>query len=174
MSNFKQEEEMSMEDILSSIRRYVSEDEGGKVNPYSQDSYPIVAEEPKSNKKKDTDDDVISLGQEDVADVTIDSDSVIIPNNVENDQQSVNVDTKKMHINQTHVSQTSENSFNKLAEALKSFGKQKKTNELSLNMTVEQFFRSVTESYLQKWMNANLKKIVDDAIRREIEQLKSE
>ena len=168
MSNFKQEEEMSMEDILSSIRKYVSEDENGKTGSYLQDDYPIGTEEPKRDTKKN-DDDVISLGQEDVADVTIGSDSVVVPNNIGDSQQSANVDTKKVHI-----SQTSENSFNKLAEALKSFGKQKKTSELSLNMTVEQFFRSVIENYLQKWMDANLKKIVDDTIRREIERLKSE
>lgn len=168
MSNFKQEEEMSMEDILSSIRKYVSEDESGKVGSYPQDDYSINTEEPKRDTKKN-DDDVISLGQEDVANVTIDSDSVIVPNNIDSNQQSAGIDTKKVHI-----SQTSENSFNKLAEALKSFGKQKKNNELSLNMTVEQFFRSVIETYLQKWMDANLKKIVDDAIRKEIERLKSE
>ena len=66
--------------------------------------------------------------------------------------------------------------FNKLAEALKTYGKQKKPSisEVNSNMTVDQFFRTVIESYIQKWAAENLKKLVEQIVLQEIERLKSE
>jgi len=41
-------------------------------------------------------------------------------------------------------------------------------------MTVDQFLRTIVESYVQKWMNENLKKIVEQIVLKEVEKLKSE
>ena len=41
-------------------------------------------------------------------------------------------------------------------------------------MTVNQFLRTIVESYVQKWMDENLKKIVEQIVLKEVEKLKSE
>ena len=95
-------------------------------------------------------------------------------NNITNNKNNIN---NNFEDNITSTNDPGQNSpFNKLAEALNVYRKQKKfkTNELDYNMTVEQFFRTVIESYLQKWMDENLKKIVEQIVLKEVEKLKSE
>ncbi len=174
MANFK-DEEMSMEDILSSIRKYVAEEDNSKQNPHATD-YPAPHEGSNSNPSMGLEDNVITLEQEDVADT---SDRVPTSANVDNTQDHFDNlfndgegDIKNSSDNELHKNISSP--FNKLAEALKTYGKHKRNSELNLDMSVEQFFRTVIENYLQKWMNANLNRMVEDIIKREIDRLKSE
>lgn len=171
MANFK-DEEMSMEDILSSIRKYVSEEDTGKSNTHSTE-YSGSHEIPSSNSAPEPD-DVISLGQEDVAepiDVAAGTATVdFAKEQVNNSLDQSDVKSSWTADNHKNISSP----FNKLAEALKTYGKNKRNSELSLDMSVEQFIRTVIENYLQKWMNANLNRMVEDIIKREIDRLKSE
>ena len=135
------EEDMSMEDILSSIRKYVSEEDLPKNN--NAESENVI--KPEAN--------IIELDEE----------TVSPNNNAAPNTESV-----------AELSQQDASPFNKLAEALRAYGKPKKAPALNFNMTVDQFFTSIVESYIQKWAAENLKTIVEQIVVREIEKLKSE
>lgn len=176
MANFK-DEEMSMEDILSSIRKYVSEEDGGNANLRSVEHPGTQSVSHNNDSSTDTDDDVITLGQEDVAGTST-SDVLTGVASVEPAKEHfVENSFAGNGVKNSWNNETPRNSnspFNKLAEALKTYGRHKKNSALSLDMSVEQFFCSVVETYLQKWMDANLNKMVEEIIRREIDRLKSE
>ena len=178
----KKDEDMSMEDILSSIRKYVSEEDISKSNKFTSS--------PNENKDIINNDKVINLDASsvfsqdnddninNVKTSTMESDTLqrydvdnLIGNNNNNIIKNNTVDNNK-ELNGTENGSP----FNKLAEALKTYGKQKKVkmSDLSYNMTVEQFLRTIVESYVQKWMDENLKKIVEQIVLKEVEKLKSE
>jgi len=181
----KKDEDMSMEDILSSIRKYVSEEDISKSNKFTSS--------PNETKDIINNDKVINLDassvfQQDNDDIinsntksnTIESD-VLQQYNIDNLMNNNNNNIiKDNNINSSNNKELNgqENSspFNKLAEALKTYGKQKKVkmSDLNYNMTVEQFLRTIVESYVQKWMDENLKKIVEQIVLKEVEKLKSE
>ncbi|MBQ9440946.1 MAG: DUF2497 domain-containing protein [Alphaproteobacteria bacterium] len=185
----KKDEDMSMEDILSSIRKYVSEEDVSKSNKFAssqneqQDNMnnDKVINLDASNIFPQNNDDNIKTG-------TIEPDPLQnydIDDLINNNSNST-FNKRKNSVNNNSIedgiissqNESGQNSpFNKLAEALKAYGKQKKvktTSELSYNMTVEQFLRTIVESYVQKWMNENLKKIVEQIVLKEVEKLKSE
>ena len=178
----KKDEDMSMEDILSSIRKYVSEEDVSKSNnkfassPNEQydsniNNDKVINLDASSVFPQDTNDNIKSgtiepdpLQHYDIDNINSNTSSNF--NNSKSNEESIN--------NQNDSGQNSP--FNKLAEALKAYGKQKKvkTNELNYNMTVDQFLRTIVEGYVQKWMNDNLKKIVEQIVLKEVEKLKSE
>lgn len=178
----KKDEDMSMEDILSSIRKYVSEEDVSKSNnkfassPNEQydsniNNDKVINLDASSVFPQDTNDNIKSgtiepdpLQHYDIDNINSNTSSNF--NNSKSNEENIN--------NQNDSGQNSP--FNKLAEALKAYGKQKKvkTNELNYNMTVDQFLRTIVESYVQKWMKDNLKKIVEQIVLKEVEKLKSE
>lgn len=178
----KKDEDMSMEDILSSIRKYVSEEDISKSNKFTSS--------PNENKDIINNDKVINLDASSV--FSQDNDDNINnmkPSPMESDAlQRYDIDTLISDNNNNIIkNNTVDNNkelngiengspFNKLAEALKTYGKQKKVkmSDLSYNMTVEQFLKTVVENYVQKWMDENLKKIVEQIVLKEVEKLKSE
>ncbi|MBR1944262.1 MAG: DUF2497 domain-containing protein [Alphaproteobacteria bacterium] len=178
----KKDEDMSMEDILSSIRKYVSEEDISKSNKFT--SSPNETKEVISNDKvinldasnifpQENDDNSNNIKSGTIESEPLqnyDIDSLINSNNHTNNNNKI-IDNNKT------LNEPGQNSpFNKLAEALKSYGKQKKVkiNDLNYNMTVEQFLRTIVENYVQKWMDENLKKIVEQIVLKEVEKLKSE
>ncbi len=177
----KKDEDMSMEDILSSIRKYVSEEDISKSNKFTSS--------PNENKDIINNDKVINLDASsvfsqdnddninNVKTSTIESDT-LQNYNIDNLINSDNNIIKNNNVDNNKELNGVENSspFNKLAEALKTYGKQKKgkMSDLNYNMTVEQFLRTIVESYVQKWMDENLKKIVEQIVLKEVEKLKSE
>ena len=183
----KKDEDMSMEDILSSIRKYVSEEDVSKSNKFT--SSPNEPQDNINNDKvinldassifpQDNNDSIKSGTTESDPLQHYDIDNLINNNNnntfSKNNNNNINNNIEDSNSNQIESGQNSP--FNKLAEALKAYGKQKtpKTNELNYNMTVDQFLRTIVESYIQKWMNENLKKIVEQIVLKEVEKLKSE
>jgi len=180
----KKDEDMSMEDILSSIRKYVSEEDVSKSNskfassPNEQhdiinndkiinlDASSVFPQENNDNiKQNTTEPDPLQH---------YDIDNLINNNNINNNKNNASNVAENTITNQNDSGQNSP--FNKLAEALKAYGKQKKgkINELNYNMTVDQFLRTIVENYVQKWMNENLKQIVEQIVLKEVEKLKSE
>ena len=190
----KKDEDMSMEDILSSIRKYVSEEDISKSNKFT--SSPNVFPQGNNTQQDNINNEkVINLDASNV--FPQENNDTITSSNVESDPlQNYDIDNLTKSTNNNTFSKNNngpsnniediinnntnvsgQNSpFNKLAEALKSYGKQKKskTSELSYNMTVNQFLRTIVESYVQKWMDENLKKIVEQIVLKEVEKLKSE
>ena len=180
MTNYKKDEEMSMEDILSSIRKYVADEKNTDSfdkheNGIVQDQYPS---EQYDTQSREDNDDVITLGQEDVAEQSggtghISDDNIVLGNST-TDFNNLNAEDTTVGAYSGATDRNRESPFNKLAEALKTYGTRKKSTELSIKMSMEQFFRTVTENYLQKWMDANIKRAVDEIVRKEIEKLKQE
>ncbi|MDO4975478.1 MAG: DUF2497 domain-containing protein [Alphaproteobacteria bacterium] len=171
-SNTPSEEEMSMEDILSSIRKYVSE-EDEKKNA-SVNTPQCIEEEHYNNT-----DSVIKLQKSNI----VSSDSI------ENSQPIVNVSTEEPLISYNEKSTLSENivtnseptkknPFGQLAEALTSYGKNKATSKPQEKkesaLTIDQFLTRVTEEMIEKWIDKNLNNIVEKIVIREIEKMKSE
>jgi len=178
----KKDEDMSMEDILSSIRKYVSEEDVSKSNNKFNSS-PNEQHDSNINNDKVINLDASSVFPQDTNDNiksgTVEPDPLqhYDIDNINSNTSSNFNNSKSNEENINNQSDSGQNSpFNKLAEALKAYGKQKKVkiSELNYNMTVDQFLRTIVESYVQKWMNENLKKIVEQIVLKEVEKLKSE
>lgn len=172
-SNTPSDEEMSMEDILSSIRKYVSE-EDEKKNTESSISQPI--EEEHYNGV----DSVIKLQES----------NIVSPTSVVSSENPVNINTKEPVISYEEKSTLSENvvnipeskirknPFGQLADALTSYGKNKASSKhqdkKESSPTIDQFLTSITEKMIEKWINENLNDLVERIVTREIEKMKSE
>ncbi len=181
MANYKQSDEMSMEDILSSIRKYVADEKHTDTLETSENSE--RADQPNdeyNTSDSNFEDNVITLGQEDVADHSVtakrasDDDIVLGASTTDTNYNNLSPEENPASSYSRAVEGNGGSPFNKLAEALKTYNSRKKNIELNLKMSMEQFYRTVTENYLQKWMDANLKKTVDEMVRKEIEKLKQE
>lgn len=177
----KKDEDMSMEDILSSIRKYVSEEDVSKINKNTLT--------PNDQQNIINNDKVINLDASNIlpSNAALPGGTMSIQDNNDKIKQSIietesnqqysidSFNTNNNSNNNTENNAGQNSPFNKLAEALKAYGKKKdKINDLNYNMTVEQFLRTIIESYLQKWMDENLKKIVEQIVLKEVEKLKSE
>ncbi|MDR1475737.1 MAG: DUF2497 domain-containing protein [Holosporales bacterium] len=165
-------DEMSMEDILMSIRKYVSEEEPKKKDEYPAEEDAVNADYGETDSAQD--DHVIILGKGDVLNAA--------PTHPEP------MYSQKAHVNSMYYTEQSDLSeevitspkksgpFDKLTDALKSYGKDKqkvddkKFSELEL---VYNFFRSVAEEKITKWIEDNMPAIVEEAIQREINKIKS-
>ncbi len=164
------EEEMSMEDILSSIRKYVSE-EDEKKNADSS-----ISQHNEEEHYNDTD-SVIKLQESNmVSPISVES-SGDIPS-----EESVISYSEKSTLSENVVntpqSIIKKNPFGQLADALSSYGRNKissKTQDKKESSpTINQFLTDITEKMIEKWINENLNDIVEKIVIREIEKMKSE
>ena len=146
---------MSMEDILSSIRKYVAEEDLSKTSKQKE----CVSDNNSANS------DIIDLDECSVSDKMV--------SDFNESEKSLN-ETSAPVLN-TESQETTSSPFNKLAEALKAYGKPKKTKtQINFGMTVDQFITAIVEEYIHKWAAENLKQLAESIILREIEKLKSE
>lgn len=161
-SNINPEEEMSMEDILSSIRKYVSEEDEKKESRSS----PSVNEFPQSQEQ------VIKLDESNIVNEVAPgsqavkrSDPVIYE---EKSTPSGNVVLEK--------SPKKPGPFDQLTNALNSYGKNKaeEAEKKKSSITVDQLFSAIAEKIVQKWIDENLSDVVEKVVLREIEKMKSE
>ncbi len=164
------EEEMSMEDILSSIRKYVSEEDERKETDSSISKH--------SEEEHDNDTDSVIKLQES---------NIVSPISVEN---SADISPTESAVSYNEKSTLSENvvntpqpiikknPFGQLADALTSYGKNKNSlksqGKKESSPTIEQFFTAITEKMIEKWIKENLNGIVEKIVIQEIEKMKSE
>ncbi|MDR1609773.1 MAG: DUF2497 domain-containing protein [Holosporales bacterium] len=157
---------MSMEDILSSIRKYIAEED-------------CSADEHDSTEQHESDGGqgpVITLGQHDVASTQDGADM-----NKANGSSAtyVNKDTYE------EVSSLTENlardqhkrsgPFDKLAEAFNAYGRNRAKRDQQRttgDMTVSQLVATVAERAVREWMDQHLRNIVEELVMREIEKIK--
>lgn len=164
------DEEMSMEDILSSIRKYVSEEDERKN---ADSSIPQHNEEEHYN---DTD-SVIKLQEANIVSPISVENSSDIPS-----EESVISYNEKSTLSESVVSAPQpaikKNPFGQLADALTSYGKSKisskSQDKKESSPTIDQFLTAISEKMIEKWINENLNDIVEKIIIREIEKMKSE
>jgi cell pole-organizing protein PopZ len=153
-------EEMSMEDILSSIRKYVSEEDNSKKPQPSASQQPY---------EKET---VINLEKSDV----VDDNFKEAPLEQEEDHTSLQTYNESSDlIENVYSTKKKAGPFDKLTEALNSYGRDKtKTEKKNGSLTVDQLFRTIAEQLIKEWLNKNLDTIVEEMVLREIEKIKSE
>ena len=176
MSNFnekRQSEDMSMEDILASIRKYVSDEEGKTTSSSEEnqveehDDLPIPAE----NVIKLSESNVISEERQPTIKLHARNENYNPDTYEEKSTLAMEVDTP--HV----VKKQSGGPFDKLADALKSYGKPKEkvTKQAGISdITLEQFLSEIAARVIEDWAEKNLRKISEEIVVREIEKIKSE
>ncbi|MDR1288792.1 MAG: DUF2497 domain-containing protein [Holosporales bacterium] len=175
----KRGDEMSMEDILSSIRKYVSEDglprnEGSGEKDDDNSDHVSDDQDPALN--------VINLGMDHVVGHSA---SPATPNIGSHRNQgdslrfSEQSDLSEEVITipqQPSLKQRSgPGPFDKLTDALRSYGKNRpKDGEKTEMETVFGFVRSIVEEKVDKWIEDHMQSTVEEAVLREIERIKAE
>ncbi|MDR2598601.1 MAG: DUF2497 domain-containing protein [Holosporales bacterium] len=173
-SNSKRNDEMTMEDILSSIRKYVSEEESGKSGGSSEtkESVPDTGQSP-----TDVNLDVINLGAGDIAGTSGSpaSPETIQPIPSRNDSSRY-IEQSELAEEVITVHSKRPGPFDKLTDALKSYGKPTSSGcgKTELEEMIFNFFRAIVEEKIDKWLEDNMLAIVEEAVLCEIERLKAE
>jgi cell pole-organizing protein PopZ len=143
MTHFnKDDKEMSIEEILSSIRKYVSDVEETGQQAMSSSQEEIVV------KERSEDTEFIKLDKSQI---------------IENETEETNY-SKENPSDLTRQSKTGV--FDKLTEALKTYGKPKQPQ---YDHEVYQFFKLI----IKEWLDKNLPQIAEELVMREIEKLRS-
>ena len=167
-SNGNPEEDMSMEDILSSIRKYVSEESEKRGS--NEPAQPVADSEGMSDR-------VIRL---DASHMVSEDEPVITPETRNDESVTYNerstlstsvVDSDESE--NTPVTQKKAGPFAQLANALNSYGKAKPEKKDS-GMTVNQLFTEIAERAINDWVEKNMPDLVEQIVAREIEKMKAE
>ena len=169
-TNKNPDDEMSMEDILSSIRKYVSEDKSDEHNEENKDG---VSEEIDNDAEKDN---IISLSESQIVRDKIE----VQPEPKESDTQ---VYSEKSTLSAEVVNpeptivRKKTSPFEQLTNALNAYGKNKVARERSNtagSRTVDQLFSEIAERVIQQWVDTNMEIFVEKIVMREIEKIKAE
>ncbi len=159
-------DEMSMEDILSSIRKYVAEDD--EQNTGKKESEGSGSECCTSNE------DVISLSASQVKEDTVsghtDESSEDLPVYHERSTLSTGVITN----DDTEAYKQRQSPFEQLTNALNAYGKKHKRESNAGAKTVEQLFSEIAEKIIQRWVDGKMESFVEKIVMREIEKIKAE
>jgi cell pole-organizing protein PopZ len=151
-------EDMTMDDILSSIRKYIAEeDEDNAKKTSTQDSC--------------EQDSIITLGKNDVVGIQEDADPESLP-------EAVNIyeEVPDRSINRLSEQLKRTGPFDKLTEALNSYGRHKDRNidKRAGAMTVDQLITIIAKEVIDTWVRKNLRTVVEEIVMKEIEKIKAE
>lgn len=146
----------TMDEILSSIRKYVSDE--------SEEKYV------ENHEEDDEDEEIfIDLEEENLY-------------NKENERQQQKTQNNRTKVNENQKTQTQQqlnnrsSVFNKLTSALRSNKKQVlKSDVLNVeDMSMTQFLNQIAKRTIEEWCERNLRDIVEEIVINEIEKIKSE
>ena len=159
--------EMSMDDILSSIRKYVSEDQDTKEETPKQEENREVYGEQKDN--------VISLNADQV--VTNEK-APAKDEHRENKNENVYQERSTLSESVVNVAKDEQptkrySPFEQLTNALNAYGKNKKEAGVGAK-TVEQLFSEIATQIIQHWVDHRMEAFVEKIVMREIEKIKAE
>jgi cell pole-organizing protein PopZ len=149
--NNSNEGEMSMEDILASIRKYVADTEDpvqSNSNEYSNNQ----------NSGSSNNSVVINLEKSQIA-----------------LQPTEETKYKQEQINNKPNNSSNKadiNPFGKLTNALKAYGKHKEEENKSTQLTLDKFLENIATPAIKEWIEQNMARIVEEVVNREIEKLK--
>ncbi|MDR0640584.1 MAG: DUF2497 domain-containing protein [Holosporales bacterium] len=181
----RQVDEMSMEDILLSIRKYVAEevaDSPEKINGDELDFRQSQAYQSGLSSGSIDDDNVISLSEDYVvtnAGVMPPSGAIDLPP----PQTQAAFDqiryTEQSDLDEdlTNIAPKKSGPFDKLTDALKSYGKEKGSSGSKKNIEKEvmcKFFEDIATEVIKQWIANNLREITTELVAAEIEKLKAE
>lgn len=167
----KYDYDMSMEDILSSIRKYVSDEPDDDVK--SNDD---GRRRPEIDVSDSGDEVFVSLDESQLtSDVDVgEDDEKELPEQKAEERNDFQQPFQQAF--QQQKRSASGGAFNKLADALKAYGKNevKSVKKPSSEVTMSQFLTLVSGKIIEDWVDKNLRKIVEEIVLREIEKIKSE
>jgi hypothetical protein len=162
--NRRQEEDMTMDEILASIRRYVSGDgqDGSAPEEHlretqfsSPPSYAYQEEDTYKNTPKAP--DVVRLTSE----FEVPRDRPAQPTFAERSSYEVSSQEKNYH---------AKNPFEKLSEAVKKNASvEQEPPHGALNL--DQIFRKMAKDMIQQWVDKNMPSIVETLVEKEIQRL---
>ncbi|MDR2074850.1 MAG: DUF2497 domain-containing protein [Holosporales bacterium] len=153
-------DEMSMEDILASIRKYVTNGDG---NDSQQNEQPQQDAAPYVNGEEI----VIDLEKSQVTDQKADE-SMLLNEHVTENSSKVIFSESTSNIN------VPVNPFGKLTNALKSYGHPKEQNRQPEYLTIDRFLRDLAMPIIEKWLNDNLERIIEKKVDENIEKIKND
>jgi cell pole-organizing protein PopZ len=160
MTNFNKDDkndDMSIEDILASIRKYVVDD--GENN------------QSKDEQQQDTSTDINQNGIV----INLEKSQISEPDNSEQQEMESEESSTIMYTkSEILASNTSTNPIGKLTNALKSYGSTKKQDKSPEMLTIDKFLEKVATPMIEKWLENNMEQIVERMVDREIEKLKNE
>ncbi len=169
-SNGNTEEDMSMEDILSSIRKYVSE-ESDKAKDQSNTDEKMIDEEQGN---------IINLNASHLAGS---ADQAEVPQLNRDEAETYE---ERSSLSTSVIDSTEDDTgprdgkkpgpFAQLTNALNSYGRKKPEHvkESKQSMTIDELFTKIAEKTIQEWVEKNMPNLVEEIVSREIEKMKSE
>ena len=164
--NRNSDTEMSMEDILSSIRKYVSEDQEKTQDEQTQEE---SKEEYNSTKES-----VISLKADQVITNEMPSKQV---ESREHKNEAVYQERSTLSEGLTNeapeIKPKRQSPFEQLTNALNAYGKNKRETGIGAK-TVEQLFSEIATQIIQNWVDKKMESFVERIVMREIEKIKAE
>lgn len=178
MTNFNdnnRKDDMSMEDILASIRKYVADDD----NKQPEDR---IVSEKHTHEDFPKNETVIKLSESQIVDhekSPQNQSETRLQTNV-NESPATYSEVSSLSMNTMDASpeklSSKESPFNKLANALDTYGKSKSENNkdsAGSALTVDKFLESLATPIIEKWVENNIPRIVEKAVDREIQKLKN-
>ena len=152
--------EPSMEEILSSIRRILSTEEGAKNTTEESFNNAAVEEQPTDTK---TTEDVMELTPDMLCDETADK------SDKPNKPTEEPFDNSDMELLSEATLTASADRLNDLTERL--ITDKKPEAYYSHNQSLEDFVASLLRPYLKEWLDANLPSLVEKIVSKEVERL---
>ncbi len=177
MNNFNDNKnDMSMEDILASIRKYVAEDDNKQTS--ETDSGNHASENLPNSESSDS---IIRLNESQIAtpegEIQESQENLVKNNENKNYNSETYSEVSTLSMNTVDTSTSSKESpFNKLANALNTYGKNKTQNKKDTTqeiLTIDKFLKNLATPIIEKWVSNNISKIVEEVVDREIQKLKN-
>ena len=156
-------DEMSMEVILSSIRKYVAEDDGQDADKKASEA---------SSSSCSSTEDVISLSASQVKEDTVSG-------HTDESLEDLSVYQERSTLSTGVVTNNDEDyrkrqsPFEQLTNALNAYGKHKREGSAGAK-TVDQLFSEIAERIVQRWVDVKMESFVEKIVMREIEKIKAE
>lgn len=163
MSSTSSKQEMSMDDILASIRSYVSE---GQTCSKNEDAPYLPSE------KKSYDPEVIQLTDEIIPIETISIQSTSSSFSSLAPAEKTSIDRNIAHPNSQssssffQSSKSTDNPFNRLQNEIVA------NTQTPTNLSSDELLSQLAMPLIKNWLDQNLRKIVEDIVEKEIERMR--
>ena len=174
--NSKDQTEASMEEILASIRRIISQDENKNSSDFieaeeeNEDSSDFIEAEEENTESTDRIDDSILV----LTDVVDENGSIDVSETLGKSEKNLNTDSVFVNLGDqsqgpivsSKVEELSVSLISDLVSELNSGA-----NMGSENKTLEQLTKEMLSTMLKEWLDANLPIIVENIVREEIKRI---
>jgi len=174
MTARREDEEMSMEDILASIRRYVADDSQESVERLasafqnSESSYrerPAYGERPRGPSSFESAPEVIHLTERHEAKVTPFVETME-PRSAPDSRRE-----PEPKVVPEEVQTASSDAFSRLSEAVHRKPAEPKPTSTEGSVTLDHLIGELARPMIKQWLDANLPKIVESMVEKEIARI---